>query len=791
MSYTGSGQGRLGEGFPVGNYTPFGYLDNPYHTLWLNYSGMIRTAPPLGFRFREQETIVGLAIELNGKTYSKTTDFATADLHSSYHSKNIFSYDWSIEGLDFTATYFLESVEANGLNCEVKIENNGSSIASVELRAALSLPPLDFDHYIARVYGENGVIMRRFAEGPVYVFYSESEGLSRAVGSSRQAVDKYVEAGQREGLGTEVVNVKGDYIGGVIGFRTSVIPRKMETFRFTVARGVSQVAALKTAREAFAKFEARFDGLIQDDKKFWESCPRLTGDWPELWKRGIVYDWETLRMNVRRPIGVYKHHWDGMQVMIPRSVLAETAIDMFAYSYADPDMAKEVIYGLFADAIAPNVPCMREDGSANMVSESGSESGTAPSWCVPFLAIRSIYARTNDRGWASDLYPRLEDFMDWWFANRTHEDSAFFFDNSWESGQDQSSRFLVEQKTGGAGIQFIEPVDLHASIADGAELLARIANLLDKDDGEKWLRLAAQYKQKIDKFWSDGVFSDIDRRSGKHTRTNSTYLLLPYLFHLTNAKQDENLRQQFEAREFQSLSDWAGGAPSFQVIVEGMWTLGERKLQAEHIANQLDYVYSWWDRRTWETPEELPQVWGHVDRPANLREYHRRTWDARTGMIDQSTNPQAPPRPFGIPMPGVAVEGWKGRRGHPVGMENYGWGATLPMHFIRGVVGYRELPIGSSPGFILAPAIPSKLLELGKEYGMSNLHYNDMDFDVVYRVQDEGNIHVTFSWRAPTPRRPILRSDDQRIISEALRAQGRGSLTFVTRNYAVHTITFE
>jgi hypothetical protein len=47
--------------FPAGNYTPFGYLDNPYHTLWLNNSGLIRTAPPLGFRFREHQTIIHVA----------------------------------------------------------------------------------------------------------------------------------------------------------------------------------------------------------------------------------------------------------------------------------------------------------------------------------------------------------------------------------------------------------------------------------------------------------------------------------------------------------------------------------------------------------------------------------------------------------------------------------------------------------------------------------------------------------------------------------------------------------
>lgn len=37
--------------FPQSNYTPFGYLDNPYHTAILNRSGILRSIPPLGFGF--------------------------------------------------------------------------------------------------------------------------------------------------------------------------------------------------------------------------------------------------------------------------------------------------------------------------------------------------------------------------------------------------------------------------------------------------------------------------------------------------------------------------------------------------------------------------------------------------------------------------------------------------------------------------------------------------------------------------------------------------------------------
>jgi hypothetical protein len=48
---------------------------------------------------------------------------------------------------------------------------------------------------------------------------------------------------------------------------------------------------------------------------------------------------------------------------------------------------------------------------------------------------------------------------------------------SWESGQDISSRFGPQQ-TGGTIIQHVRPVDLQASMAQGATILARWASLL-------------------------------------------------------------------------------------------------------------------------------------------------------------------------------------------------------------------------------------------------------------------------------------------------------------------------
>jgi hypothetical protein len=225
--------------------------------------------------------------------------------------------------------------------------------------------------------------------------------------------------------------------------------------------------------------------------------------------------------------------------------------------------------------------------------------------------------------------------------------------------------------------------------------------------------------------------------------------------------------------------------------METMWNLEERARLAELIAQKMDYLYAWWDRRTWETPDALPRAWGHIDRPANLLEYHPRKWDESTGMIDQSTNPHAPPRQYSVPMPGVAAEAWRGRGDRPSGMENYGWGATLPMHLIRGMIGYRDLPINSGKsGFMLAPSLPEKLFQPRKRLGMHNLHYADIDFDVLYEVTEKKDIKTTFTWRSKRPVEISIVMNGETVARSGGK-KDTGSLSYTIENYGNSEIFME
>jgi len=90
-------------------------------------------------------------------------------------------------------------------------------------------------------------------------------------------------------------------------------------------------------------------------------------------------------------VGVFNHPFDGMQIQAPRAVLAEAAMDTLFLSYADPELAAEVILGHFESSPHPQLPCMREDGSYNMVADNGQICGTAPEWGFPIWCCDQIF----------------------------------------------------------------------------------------------------------------------------------------------------------------------------------------------------------------------------------------------------------------------------------------------------------------------------------------------------------------------------------------------------------------
>ncbi len=500
--------------FPRLGYTPFGYIDNPYHSMVFNRSGIIRSVPPLGFGWYRTEfegsygggargyldyySFLRMSVAVDGRLYLTTEDFARngAALVSEYHTKSLMSYDWHDGPVSVSLRFFLP--RENTLACLAVLENASDQPRQVVMNAAQTygIGPTKWwgaDGLTARALpAEHAIVSKVWAYGDVFALGSSLQPSAVYCSASGQAYERWVRAADTASVPAASVRGRGP-LWTAAAYRLTVPPHGRATALFCLCRGPSEMEALREFHAGLSEALAGLTAQLADDQAFWSSCPVLEGAWPDSWKRGWVYDFETLRMNVRGPLGIFKHHWDAMQVHSPRAVLGETCLDMMTLSYAAPSLAREVIEGIFADAPMPNVPCTREDGSMNMISADGAECGTAPMWGYPFHVIRSIFLATADTAWVARLYPHLKAYVDWWLANRTDSEGWLHCNNSWESGQDGSRRFLVARGNEGANAEFVRTVDVEASMAEAMRVMAGFAGMAGHpEDAQPWEEAAAR-----------------------------------------------------------------------------------------------------------------------------------------------------------------------------------------------------------------------------------------------------------------------------------------------------------
>lgn len=730
--------------FPQGRYTPFGYIDNRHHAWVLNKAGVFRAnEKKLGFDWKFPDRgadnyswDLAIAAELGNRVLLSRDDFRKEGIEavSEYHSSNLMSYDWQTDGLSFS--YRFLQVTEHSLGTLVEISNSGKDEKLIKIHAFAS-------YTLGRVpwWGRDGVTgsylpqddvltMKCFAYGTVIMIGSDHKSTSHGVIETEEQFLKSIQGVAKPLESAYVLYPRP--LHGFLTYELKIAPGSKSEIWICLAKGVNgDVAskelaiALKAARKSMAR-------KLKDDDAFWSRCPRLVGDWPQWWKNGWVYDFETQRMNSRPPIGIYKHPWDAMQIQIPRSVLAETSIDALTLSYADEELAKEEFIGVFADAIAPNVPCAREDGSVNMIAADGSECGTGPQWCFPFHSIHSVYQRIGDKKWLAKLYPYLRSYLEWWLKHRTDEDGWIVFKCSWESGQDASKRFLIEQKTGGETTEFVRTVDGQASMAESCriiELYARWLGLGRKEE-QRWQSLAREYSERTRKMFDGNWFRDMHRDTGQPIIIKDYYdimMLSPIMCGVATSEQTRLMKPMFKhfVEDAQFWTEWAS---FFYQFCETVWNAGDRLFLADAIQKVADRVYRHWDSR------------------------------------------QLRPK---LSMPGVSAEVWSLDGGG--GSEGYGWGATMPTQIIRGIIGFRELFDTEEPAFVIAPSMHGSFMASGKRYGIERLHFRGLDLNLWYEVLGDDRLSVSIIYASRKPVSLTLISAGKEEIKT--RKVKRGSVT--------------
>jgi len=732
----GFSQGNVESHFPVDNYTPFGYLDNPHHSFVLNPSGAIRSVPPLGYGFWCRRlpwpygegaktpinylSFLHLSVAQGKVRLHNSEDFEAAgiELNSQYHSKNIMSYNFEVDGLVYDIRYFLSS--ENTLVAKVHVQNNNWRSKKFTVHATNI-----YGYPETRWWGSDGVTTANngdadlaaskiWAYGDVFTLGSDKQATAFKATADEEQWNSWIDENDISSNDGASVRMPGP-LYAVKSYDTKVGGRKDASFFLVLTRGKTEASNVVVHQNALNAAHKDLDAFIRDDNAFYAKAPALTGDWPETWKHGWIYDWETLRMNIRNPIGNYKHHWDAMQPFTPRVVLGETAIDAMCMSYSEMELAKDMLLGVFADALAPNLPCSREDGSVNMIGADGLECGTAPIWGMPFFVINSIYTRDQDAEWLAELYPHLKEYLDWWLTNRTDDDGWFHAANSWESGQDGSMRFLIPNHDPGAAASFVRTVDIEAAMAHAMTRMQDFAKIIGKtEDVAYWKQLAGKRVESTRSMFVDGWFRDFDARNNEPIIIKDYYdimMFLPASLGIASQQQLQDLHPMFHHFRNNPIHfmEW----PSFLFpFTEASWNAGIRMFTAEEVAKIGNRSYPRHDERAVQ--------------PVLIGKYE-----------------DLMPEKYSFRIPGVADEFWPIHVNNPGGCENYGWGSTFPTLVTRNIIGYRENLDPFAEGYLLCPALPSNLVSEGQTLGMDNLRFREKRFSISYALGSDGEIIAT------------------------------------------------
>jgi hypothetical protein len=731
---------RIENAFPLSDYTPYGYLDNPFHTWNLHRSGVLRSSPGIGFglyfpagpggyfdfaKNGVYEIHLRLGFLIDGRRFWTPEDFRPDQLIAPYHSKNLFTYAFSEGGAKVECTFLQAGEDA----LAAKITVQGAKPQSIRLLAALECKLGG-----AAWWGRDGLAgqydpatdslwIRSFAAGKVFTLLSDSPSEAHHLSENETDWESWLKTGSNVG---RALSYYPKPLWGALLFKIDVMPGAQAEHTVVLARAENAATAYSQARESLRKSREQLSIKYAEDAAFWRTAPKLEGDWPKHWKHGWVYDLETLRMMVRRPIGIYKHPWDAMQIQAPRTVLAETSIDMWALSYADAEMAKDVFLGQFLDAPSDNVPCSREDGELNMVAADGAECGTSISWCYPFFCASSIWARTRDKKWLSEIYPRLARLLRWTLRHRSDADGFVIGKCSWETGMDTAARFLIQQPTGGELIEFLRVVELQAAAAQAAEVLAQFAAVLgEKDSVEGWRKIQQVYAAKTQTLWKDDWFYDFDTRNGQLVTTagQDAGQIAPAFCGVASDNQKHRMRPVVRkffadsmARHLPPAEDWQDGLHWSSLVLpylESLWETGEIELASQVVETIAERIYTSMDRRS----------------VANA--------SAQGANADEQC---APIQKLG--WPGVSCEIWGSNGAY--GGEGYGWGAVLPAHIIRNLIGFRDPQQADEVG--VSPNLPDSLMVAGKVYRVRNLQYAGETLELAIHVLDPRHVRVEGRW---------------------------------------------
>ncbi|HVC34716.1 MAG TPA: trehalase family glycosidase [Chloroflexota bacterium] len=683
--------------FPSDDYTPFGYLANPYHRArsWSDTEGgLVRsTDDALGFgwveptaRQVESEAAIVLVLRWAGRVYQLREDFARLGYRSRHHSSVLFSYDWEMDRL--VARLSVALAERDALVAELSVENRGALSETVEV------------FLLGRVGGRDARWTgRRIPTG--WDFRDARSG--REIGFAVTGAD-VAPVGLDQVVAVAPAMLSDGRLAAGFSANLALRPGERGLLGAGLARGPAAIQAAATAAGQAGAVCAEKRAI---DDAFYARAAQPVGDWPAEWKRGWVYDLETTRACIFPSGGSFRGAWPSWMISWPRVVLAEGSLDATRFSYAAPDAALALARTLLVDAPAPNVPCIFQGGEPNMVAKDGSVCGTSPAWCLPFYNFWLLYCRTLDRAWLAEVFPRLEAYLAFWLSERTDEDGWIVYKCTWEAGEDCTPRLDPSGSGDDVVSRYVRPVELQATFSQSAAIVSRFARELgDSARAERWAAVAEDYARRTQTLWdpTTGRYRDWDKRTGSflaapgdpvYWKTDpvrfSALSLTPIVAGIATPAQLERLRAEIA---FYDAPPWCLWPSWSYVVAEAATTAGWYDVAGPFASRIVGRVYHQNDRRSI----------AHAARPT----------------------------------PGTAPEFWPLDLADFNGSDGYGWGATTTSLWVRQIFGFLDGTNPSEFSFTLAPSLPADLLVAGRRFGFDRLPYRGRRFDISYEVNADG-----------------------------------------------------
>ncbi|HLZ29727.1 MAG TPA: hypothetical protein VKV73_20600 [Chloroflexota bacterium] len=707
------------------SFTPFGYLRNPGHvaTSWRDASGgNLRTAPDrLGVEWvypvgHDPTSRVGLGLEtvVDGRPCRARSHFDAIGLTSRYHSCLIFGFDWQSDGVQVEARFFLAN--AHALCLRLSVENQASEPRDVRIDVYAWVD----DHTVA-LPGDDSRVLTDSAVQP-------SAGMAPTNAAAPQLPANAAPPEHPTTAGPPLVLTERPSVhvflgpGGGGGVKGKVAPGSVVRARCVLARGASTDAAVATGSMALGHAEASFEQHLAEDARFYATCPTLIGDWPAHWREGLFHDFETTRLLVQPAGGIFRDVWPSWMAAWPRVVLAEGTLDMLRLAYADPHLAQRCVLSMFRDAQQPNVPCVFRNGEFNMVAADGSRCGTSPAWCLPFLHLELLYLRTLDRDWLRQVYPYACAFVEWWLRHRVDDDGWVVYKCTWESGEDGNPR-LDPTGSGDADIsRLVRPVELQATIAHAASVLAFFATELGlASDVPRWQGVESTYRARTRQLFDPEAPRYRDQLLSAPAWEDS-----PPLSSGGEGGQGGGVRSlpPGEVRSPPRALYWGIDPHRYSVQSLTPRLIGEPLAEAE-ILRYFCPPWTLWP--SWTTTLVESAAAGGLFEPigALAMETVERVYQVTTRRDLDSLS---------RPMPGCAPEFWPTDWRAYNGSDAYGWGATTANLLIRHLFGFKESRLTDGWSVVLTPALPRPLLHPGRRYGVRHLNYRGLVFDLTYTV---------------------------------------------------------